>query len=170
MFRRSRTGSRPARRARSTRSGFSFGRKPLFELLEDRRLLAIVTVTTDSDVDDGTTTSIADLISTPGADGVISLREAITAANNTANAGGPDEIHFAITPLGGVKTIQPTSELPAIIDPVIIDGYTQSGASANTGGGQTLNTTLTVEINGQLAGGAASGLRITAGGGGSTIR
>ena len=57
-----------------------------------------VVVTTASDVLDGTTTSITDLIASPGADGVISLREAIEAANNTA---GVDIIEFDITTLFG---------------------------------------------------------------------
>ncbi|MBK7870665.1 MAG: hypothetical protein IPJ74_08270 [Saprospiraceae bacterium] len=50
-----------------------------------------ITVTTNNDVVDGDITSIANLIATPGADGFISLREAISAANNTL---GADEIVF----------------------------------------------------------------------------
>jgi hypothetical protein len=42
-----------------------------------------LTVSTTADVVNGTTTSIANLVANPGPDG-ISLREAITAANNTA--------------------------------------------------------------------------------------
>ena len=42
-----------------------------------------ITVTTTSDVVDGTTTSVSALQSAQGADGKISLREAITAVNNT---------------------------------------------------------------------------------------
>ena len=58
-----------------------------------------------------------------------SLREAIIAAN--ANAGVTDTITFSI-PGAGVQTIQPGSVLPELTDSVIIDGYTQSGATANT--------------------------------------
>ena len=47
---------------------------------------ANVTVSTPSDVVDGNTTSIANLIASPGADGKISLREAVLAANNTPGA------------------------------------------------------------------------------------
>src|SRR4029079_6790983 len=61
------------------------------ELLEDRRLLALVTVSNVFDVVNGNTTSITSLIATPGGDG-ISLREAIQAANATA---GADEVRFA---------------------------------------------------------------------------
>ena len=57
-----------------------------------------------------------------------SLREAITAANNTPNSGGPDLIDFSIAQ-SGVQTIKPTSPLPDITDPVIVDGYTQPGSS-----------------------------------------
>jgi hypothetical protein len=45
-----------------------------------------LTVTTTADVLDGNTASIELLVANPGADGLISLREAIIAANNTAGA------------------------------------------------------------------------------------
>ena len=71
-------------------------------------------VNTTSDVVDGTTTSIAALYANPGTDGAISLREAILAANNTANAtGGPDHIYFDI-PGSGVQTITLSSTLGAV--------------------------------------------------------
>jgi Bacterial Ig domain/Dockerin type I domain len=58
---------------------------PVVEGLEDRRLLSgTVTVSTTADLVDGNDGSIAALIANPGADGKISLREAIIAANNTA--------------------------------------------------------------------------------------
>ena len=44
MFRRFRSGARRLRRARSARSSYMFRRKPLVELLEDRRMLAVMTV------------------------------------------------------------------------------------------------------------------------------
>ena len=40
-------------------------------------------------------------------------------------------INFNI-PGGGIQTISPTSALPAITEPITINGYTQPGASANT--------------------------------------
>ena len=52
-----------------------------FEALEDRRLLAMVTVGNSLDLVNGDTSSIANLIASPGVDG-ISLREAISAANS----------------------------------------------------------------------------------------
>ena len=57
----------------------------------------VLEVDTTSDVSDGDTSSIAALLGNRGADGFISLREAIIATNNTANiAGNPDEIRFDI--------------------------------------------------------------------------
>ena len=92
--------------------------------------------------------------------GVGSLRQAILDAN--ANP-GLDNINFAI-PGAGPHTIQPTSGLPTITDPVIIDGYTQPGASLNTNGpGLGSNAVLKIELDGSNAGAGASGLTITAG-------
>ena len=54
-----------------------------------------------------------------------SLRDAITRANNTA---GLDRIFFEI-PMSGVPQILPTSNLPVIIDPVLIDGRNVYGSS-----------------------------------------
>ncbi len=128
-------------------------------------LLATVAVTTTNDVLDGDTSSIANLLLTPGLDGKISLREAIIAANNTANAGGPDLIQFNISGIGP-HTINvmdpdgagPFAGLPTIVDPVIIDATTQPGFSG----------TPIIQLNGTNAGPGADGFSITAGG--STIR
>ncbi len=94
-----------------------------------------------------------------------SLREAINAAN--ANA-GTDTIAFDI-PGAGPHTIQPASALPTITDPVIIDGYTQPGASPNTNGLELgSNAVLKIELDGSNAGAFQDGLTIIAGG--STVR
>ena len=83
--------------------------------------------------------------------GAGSLRQAITDANTNP---GADTIAFAIVG-SGVHTIEPTSPLPQITGPVTIDGYTQSGSSANTNpASQGLNTVLTIEIDGTNAGAA----------------
>jgi hypothetical protein len=60
--------------------------------------------------------------------GAGSLRQAILDANGNP---GLDAIHFAI-PGSGVQTITISTTLDAITDPVVIDGYTQPGASPNT--------------------------------------
>jgi trimeric autotransporter adhesin len=72
------------------------------------------------------------------------LRAAIQEANATP---GKDTINFNI-PGGGVKTIKPSSALPKIRDEVIIDGYSQPGASANTLAAGT-NAVLKIELNGE---------------------
>jgi hypothetical protein len=92
-------------------------------------------------------------VTTTADNGPGSLRQAILDANN---APGLDTIAFAI-PGGGVQTITPVKELPAITDPVLIDGTSQPGYAG----------TPLIELRGQ-AGGAADGLTIT--GSGSTVR
>jgi len=77
--------------------------------------------------------------------GAGSLRQAILDAN--ANA-GLDAIDFNIAG-AGPHTIQPTSDLPLVTDPVVIDGYTQQGASPNTNPiNQGSNAVLKIELDG----------------------
>lgn len=82
--------------------------------------------------------------------GAGSLRQAITDANADAILNG---ITFNIAG-AGVKTIAPTSPLPAITQPVIIDGLTQPGATCSL---------PLIELNGAGAGAGADGLNISAG-------
>lgn len=82
-----------------------------------------------------------------------SLREAIIAANATT---GIEAIRFSIAT--GPQTIAPTSALPTITKPVIVNGRTQPGYAG----------TPIIELNGAAAGTNADGLRISAGG--STVR
>jgi hypothetical protein len=86
-----------------------------------------ITVDTTSDVLDADTSSISALLANRGADGRISLREAILAANASANATQPDNILFNIAdPLvNGAHTINLTSLLPAITDAVNIDATSE---------------------------------------------
>ena len=78
-----------------------------------------------------------------------SLRQAILDANSNP---GSDEISFNIAG-SGVHTIRLASPLPAITEPVILNGYTQPGSSPNTNPvGQGLNTVLTISIDGSAAG------------------
>lgn len=120
------------------------------------------------------TTSDANLSLCTGAAADCSLRGALNDANGYA---GSDEIDFSIpaaTDPGcnagtGVCTITPASALPTITDPVVIDGYTQPGASTNTNGvGMGLNTVVKIELNGTSAGALVDGLKITPGG--TTVR
>lgn len=83
-----------------------------------------------------------------------SLRDVITRANAHS---GPDTITFAI-PGMDVHVINVRSALPAITDPVTIDGESQPGYTG----------TPLVEIDGGGAGTAVDGLAIT--GGNSTVR
>ncbi|QDS96627.1 hypothetical protein FF011L_54390 [Roseimaritima multifibrata] len=88
---------------------------------------SLLTVDTKSDVADGDTSSIANLLLDRGADGKISLREAILATNNTANTNSsPDRIQFEIGEIGP-WVIDVTSALPTITDAVNIDATTQTG-------------------------------------------
>ena len=102
-------------------------------------------------------------VTNTGDSGAGSFRQAILDANASP---GLDTIAFNI-PGAGPHTIQPLSALPTITDPVIIDGYTQPGASPNTNGpGLGSNAVLKIELDGTNAG--ADGLFITAGS--STVR
>ena len=94
-----------------------------------------------------------------------SLREAINVSN--LNAGVKDTVAFNI-PGSGPHTITPTTVLPTVTDPVVIDGYTQPGASPNTNQTGAINAVLMIELNGVSAGSNVNGLRITAGN--STVR
>ncbi len=91
----------------------------------------LITVTTAGDVSDGDTASLNALILDPGADGLISLREAITAANNTPNdVAGADRIRFSIAGTG-THLIGIMTALPEITDVVEIDATTDDSFAAN---------------------------------------
>ncbi|MEZ6121895.1 MAG: right-handed parallel beta-helix repeat-containing protein [Planctomycetaceae bacterium] len=78
--------------------------------MEQRTLLTVYTVTSTSDVTDPL-------------DGQMTLREAIVAANQNADA---DEIRFNI-PGAGAHTISPTSPLPTVRHTTVIDATIESG-------------------------------------------
>ena len=96
-------------------------------------------------------------VTNTGDSGAGSLRQAILDAN--ANP-GLDTIEFDI-PGAGVQTISPATALPEISDPVIIDGYSQPGASPNTDP-NGFDGTLLIELSGAV-GGPMNGLNINAG-------
>ncbi|MDA1250804.1 MAG: DUF4347 domain-containing protein [Planctomycetota bacterium] len=96
----------------------------------------VLVVTTNADNTGGDTSSIANLQANRGGDNHISLREAILAANNTANSGGvPDLIAFdiltwstATISVNGTSGPNPNGTgLDFIVDPVVIDATTQRG-------------------------------------------
>ena len=90
-----------------------------------------------------------------------SLRQAILDSN--ASIGVFDTITFNI-PGSGVRTITLATLLPTIIDPVIIDGYSQPGAGPNTLDVGN-NAVLLIEIRAPFPG---PGIRVNSGN--STIR
>jgi len=94
------------------------------------------------------------LVSNTGDSGPGSLRQAILDSNNAA--GATNTIDFDISS-SGVQTIVPLSSLPAISNPVLIDGFSQPGYSG----------TPLIEIKGSQAG-TGDGLTIT--GSGVTVR
>ena len=104
-------------------------------------------------------TAAADIftVTTTADSGPGSLRQAIVDANARS---GFDDIHFDIAG-GGVQTILVGTALPAVTDPVSIDGYTQPGSSPNTSAAGALNSVLAIELTGLPE--AAPGLSITAG-------
>ncbi len=86
--------------------------------------------------------------------GAGSLRQALTDSNATANIGtSPNQIQFAIG--SGAQLIALASSLPALTQPVIVDGWSQPG----------FNGAPLIEINGN---GAGEVFRVS--GGGSIIR
>lgn len=121
------------------------GKQPLYRptliCLEDRLVPAVISVT-----------GVGDTIAV---DGVVTLREAITSANNNADvnadvaaagAYGADTIQFNI-PGTGVQTIIPATTLPQITDTVAIDGG-NGGVPTNRvqiSGGGTLNVGFDIE-------------------------
>jgi hypothetical protein len=94
-----------------------------------------------------------------------SLRWAIDQVNADSNLNEMDAINFDI-PGTGVQTIYLSSALPLVMHPVLIDGYTQPGASPNT---LTTgdNAVLNVVLDGSQAG-PVDGLVLESGN--STVR
>jgi hypothetical protein len=126
-----RLSSLPTRRRRAA-AGIvrAFPFRPRFEFMEDRTLLSTFLVTTTADSGSG------------------SLRQAIVDSN--AATGATNTITFSIQG-SGVQTIAPQSALPAITNPVLINGWSQPGFAG----------TPQIEINGSQAGNG-DGLTITA--------
>jgi hypothetical protein len=116
---------------------------------------------TDFDPSDG-------ICETGQGNGICTLRAAIEQANSPTSL-GHDTIAFNIPntdpnydSVTSTFLIQTSSALPVIADPVTLDGRTQPEFSSV---GRPV-----IELNGLFAGSLVDGLRITAGGSGSTIR
>ncbi|HEX3149324.1 MAG TPA: hypothetical protein VHR66_14720, partial [Gemmataceae bacterium] len=117
--------------------------RPFLEQLEVRDVPATFMVTTVTDVISST-------------DGVLSLREAIIAANSSVPR---DLITFNIGT--GLQTINLTSPLPTITHRVTIDGSSQPGYDPS-------NCNPVIELNGSGAGAGANGLWLGPGSGGTS--
>ena len=137
-----------------------------FDFLEERQLLATITVNTVSDTNSaGTTLSLRQAIEI--SNGSLSL-SSLTSTQQGLVSGAlsaPNTIDFNIpSSQGPLYDIALSSALPVITSPVFLNGYSQPGASANTNGpGLADNAVLKIEIDGTNAGIGADGLVITAG-------
>jgi CSLREA domain-containing protein len=95
------------------------------------------------------------------------LRGALQTANATLSS---DAINFAI-PGAGPHTIAPATPLPAVTAPVVINGYSQDGASPNTNGTfLPIDATLKVYLFGGDYTFGAEGLQFDPGSDGSIVR
>ncbi len=138
----------------------TFGGTSEFAVNTNATSSGVVVVDTTSDTSDGTTTSISSLGSSRGVDGRISLREAITATNNTTNGASADMIVFQIFGSGLQTITVGATALPSVSQALLIDGWTQPGYTSSP----------VIELNGNNAGTTVSGLTLVSGSGGSTIR
>ena len=124
----------------------------VYVLCAGQALATTYTVNSTADTSDGSCSALD-----------CTLREAVIAAN--ANAGS-DTINFAI-PGTGVQTIATTS-LIDVTGPVVIDGYSQPGASPNTNASGANNAQIKIAINSSAIPEGHSALRVFASG--STIK
>ena len=121
-----------------------------------------IVVSSTADAVTGCATAGMPQVGTPGC----TLRDAITYSNANPPA-APDQNTIAFDiPGGGVQTIDVLSDLPPITAAVIVDGFSQPGASPNTlavGSDAVLN----VEVHG---GSAVQRILVITGGAGSAVR
>ena len=138
MARRSMLVDNPARRASIRGNRLRQRSLPinrfLLEVLEERQLMATITVNTTSDGSlSPSTVSLRQAIEI--SNGTLAV-SSLTSAQQTLVSGAigtPNTIDFNISSAQGtLDDIALFSPLPAITSPVIIDGYSQPGASPNT--------------------------------------
>jgi CSLREA domain-containing protein len=136
-------------------------------------LKIVVNTTSDEAVRDNTLSLREAIELVNGSIGVGALTPAEQAQVTDLPAGNTDQIDFSIPSSdagfsNGVWTIKPTSALPTLNIPAIIDGYTQPGAAPNTNGpGLGDNAVLKIVLDGSSAGNV-DGLTIA--GGSTTVR
>jgi hypothetical protein len=102
-----------------------------------------------------------------------SLRAALVAANAVSVIANPNPIVITFeVPGPGPHTISPSSPLPLIVRPVLIDGFSQPGSAPNTAAiDEAINAVIRIELSGALVPGASvTGLDLRSGSSGSTIR
>jgi hypothetical protein len=99
-----------------------------------------------------------------------SLRAALTAANAVSAIADPNPIAITFDiPGPGPHTISPATQLPLILRPVIVDGFSQSGSQPNTAGvGAAIDAVIQIELSGALTSG--TGIYLGNGSSGSTVR
>ncbi|MEK6798393.1 MAG: choice-of-anchor Q domain-containing protein [Planctomycetota bacterium] len=112
------------------------------EFAQNLAASSALVVDTTTDVVDGTTTSVAALLAAKGADGKVSLREAIIATNNTV---GTDTIlvpagTYTLTRAGISEDLASTGDLD-ILDGLILAG---AGSSSTTIAGNALDRVINV--------------------------
>ncbi len=139
-------------------------RRPVVEALEDRVVLSPYLVTTTADTGPG---SLRDAITQVNAD----TSHILYASPSNPNA---DEIDFNITAASdtgggfnastGLATIMPLSDLPAVSNPVLFNGYSQTGASPNTLANDD-NAALCIVLDGGLDSNGSAQLGNVRGGG-----
>jgi Bacterial Ig-like domain (group 3)/Right handed beta helix region len=154
------------RRARNARGPLTVRRRVHVELLEERQLLATITVNTVNDTDSiGATLSLRQAIEISNGTLLVSSLSPAERAQVRGALSSPNTIDFNIPATKGpLYDIAVTSPLPTITSPVVINGYSQTGASANTNGpGLGDNAVLNIELDGTSAGSGANGLVISAG-------
>jgi len=108
------------------------------------------------------------LVTNTNDSGTGSLRAAILQANLDSVT---DTIQFSISGGTGFKVINLQAELPSIISPLIIDGTSQAGYSANTlSVGNGNNSSIQIVLDGSAFNGITPGLSFTATALGSEVK
>jgi len=118
-------------------------------LAPQARAVSTFTVNLTADTPDANLSNAVCDVNPTASGNQCTLRAALQEANDNIDPTETDLIKFNIPDSvdPGVKTISPGSQLPAVIEPVIIDGYSQPLSSVNTRAKAT-NAKLLIELNG----------------------